>query len=95
MTLTAALSKQLIADALHFTNKADKMAYYTETKQFISTGETAVTINLNGGTASISILVGTTYQEIESYDTNASVLVEGRGVKFRVNVSGGAEYEVN
>lgn len=71
------------------------MAYYNVTKEFISSGETAVTINLNGGTAAINILVGATYQPMETYTENASVTVDGRGVKFQVEVSGGAEYEVN
>ena len=71
------------------------MAYYTETKQFISTGETAVTAIPNTGTISISILVGDTYQEIEAYTVNTSTIVCGRDVKFQVNVTGDAVYEVN
>ena len=71
------------------------MAYYTETKQFISTGETAVTFIPGAGTISISILVGDTYQEIEAYTENTSTIVCGRGVRFQVNVAGGSEYEVN
>ncbi len=71
------------------------MAYYTEIKQFISTGETAVTVIPNTGTISIGILVGDTYQEIEAYTVNASTIVCGRGVKFQVNVTGDAVYEVN
>ena len=71
------------------------MSYNTETKQFISTGETAVTVIPNTGTISISILVGDTYQEIEAYTVNTSTIVCGRGVKFQVNVTGDAVYEVN
>lgn len=71
------------------------MAYYDATEEFTSTGNTAVTVNLNGGAASINILVGSTYQVIQTFTENDSVIVEGRGVKFQVEVSGGAEYEVN
>lgn len=71
------------------------MSYHTTTEQFISTGGTAVTLIPNTGTISISILVGTNYQEVQSYTENASTVICGRGVKFQVNVTGDAEYEVN
>lgn len=71
------------------------MAYYTETKQFISSGETAVTVILNGGTASIDVLVNGTYQPINTITEDASLIIEGRELKFQVTVAGGAVYEVN
>lgn len=71
------------------------MAYYTATEQFISSGETAVTVILNGGTASIDVLVNDTYQPINTITEDTSLVVEGRGVKFQVTVTGGAVYEVN
>ncbi len=71
------------------------MAYYTETKTFTSTGATAVTVVLNGGSASIDVLVNDTFEPIETITESKSLIVEGRGLKFQVSVAGGAVYEVN